>query len=420
MRFSLLASVLSASLALAAFGCAAEAQTDAEEGQSQDELRAAGAASVVKGNTAFATGLYAELKDGDDNVFYSPYSISTALAMTYAGASGSTATAMRQAMHLPTGNVHPAYKTISADLASRGNGVTAADEDRKFQLSIANSLWGEKTQPFKAPFVSTVSANYGAGLELADFRRNAERERGRINAWVEDKTNDKIKELLPPRALTTDTKLVLVNAIYFKAGWSTPFKKDHTEREPFTPLVGAKKNVDMMSAVQEMDHDATADYDAVAMPYVGDKVELVAIAPKTGTFRAFENGLTADKIDGIRSAMTSKRVNLSFPKFKIEGASVKLKAQLTKMGMGLAFADGADFRGITGAPETKIGDVVHKAFISVDEEGTEAAAATAVIMISKSSMPRPAVPATFDRPFVFAIRDIPTGTILFMGRVTKP
>lgn len=373
-----------------------------------------------QGCTEFATDLYGELTAGDDNVFFSPYSISTALAMTYAGAKGRTASAMQKTLHLPAGNVHPAFKSIAKDLDSRGDGIAAEDADRKFELSIANSIWGEKTQPFQTAFTSTVKANYGAGLELADFKRNAERERGRINTWVSDKTNDKITDLIPGGVLTSQTKMVLVNAIYFKAGWKTPFKKDNTDRAPFTPLTGAKKNVDMMGALQNMMHGSSAAYDAVAMPYVGSEVELVAIAPKAGTFRAFERDFDAAKLTEIRDGMTSKRVNLSFPKFKIEGASVKLKDQLTKMGMGLAFSDGADMSGITGKPDTKIGDVIHKAFIAVDEEGTEAAAATAVVMAAKASIPRPPVQATFDRPFLFAIRDIPTGTILFLGRVTKP
>ena len=414
-----LAALTLSAFCLFAFGCSAGPGPD-ETVEGEDELRggAASTKAVVKGNSEFATDLYQELKDGDDNVFFSPYSISSALAMTYAGANGGTATAMREALRLPSGNVHAAFKNIAAQLKSRN--ATDYRGRAGFQLSVANSLWGEKTQRFDSGFVSVVGDNYGAGLELADFLHKADAERVRINTWVSDQTNAKIKDLLPPNILKADTKLVLVNAIYFKAEWDSPFQTDNTEREPFAPLAGGSVNVDMMSQTRSMNHAATEAYDAVALPYAGNEVELVAIAPKAGTFRSFERTFDAAKLTQITGAMEPKRVALSLPKFKIEGASVKLKDKLESLGMGVAFTDSADFRGISGSRDTKIADVVHKAFIALDEKGTEAAAATAVINVARGMAPRQTITARFDRPFLFAIRDVPTGTVLFMGRVAKP
>jgi serpin B len=416
MRTRLLASLVALALSPVVAGCAADTETG-DEGEAEQELKAVSAEAVAKASNTFGTKLYATIATGDDNLFFSPYSISTALAMTYGGARGTTQSAMRKTLELPAGDVHAGFGALGRALASRSQEGNAATRP---ELNVANSLWGEKTQPFEPAYTALVKRSYGAGLEVADFLKKPEAERARINAWVEDKTNDKITDLLGQGTITSQTKLVLVNAIYFKAGWQRPFDVQNTEKADFSPLSGAKKKVDMMATTRDMPHHATAAYDAVALPYAGDDLELVAIAPKAGTFRTFESSFDATKLGTIRDAMTSQRVALELPKFRIEGASVKLKDQLTKLGMGVAFSDSADFRGITGDSSTKVGDVIHKAFIALDEKGTEAAAATAVVIMAKSAMPRPAVPAVFDRPFLFAIRDVPTGAILFMGRVTKP
>jgi len=409
--------LLVALLGLAACTASAEDPTAPSDGaDEQDVTKAVSTKALVKGNNAFAADLYGELATGDDNLFFSPYSISSALAMTYAGAKSDTAGAMRGTLHLPTGNVHAAFKALDAELAKRNK----IEGDRKgdgFQLSIANSLWGEKSQHFESAFLSTTKTNYGAGLELADFKHQPDAERVRINGWVEDKTNDKIKDLLPAGILKTDTKLVLVDAIYFKASWDKAFEPANTKKAKFTALDGKKTDVDMMSQRSRMKYVGTEDVDAVALPYLGGDVELLAIAPKTGKLRSFD----ANDIESIYGKLSVEEVNLKLPKFKIDGASVKLKDTLTKMGMGVAFSDDANFSGMTGKDELKISDVVHKAFVGLDEKGTEAAAATAVIMVGKTAVfPKQVYDVTFDRPFVFAIRDVPTGQILFMGRITKP
>ena len=420
MKIARLNAALVLGLTFALAGCSAGASDDPSDDGSEDALtKAPSTKSLVSGNTEFATDLYGELAQGNDNVFFSPYSVSAALSMTYAGAKTGTAAAMKGTLHLPSGDVHKAWKSLAAELAKR-NDVSGASEGDAFQLSMANALFGEKTQSFKSTFTGTVKANYGAGLELADFLHKADAERQRINGWVETETHDKIKNLLPQGIITADTKLVLVNAIYFKASWDKAFKTANTSKEKFTTKSGAKVDADMMYETEHLDYAAGSDYEAVAVPYLGKDVELLAIAPKAGKFASFESSFDAQKLNEIRQGMASARVNLGLPKFKIAGASVKLKDALGKLGMGVAFSDDADLSGITGKSDTKIADVVHKAFIGVDEKGTEAAAATTVVIVAKSAMPKPPVNLTLDRPFIFAIRDIPTGTILFLGRVTDP
>lgn len=415
-----LAALLSASL----FGAACAAPTDEASAppgaDSEDVTSSVSTKALVKGNSAFASDMYGEIAKTSDNVFFSPYSISAALGMTYAGAKSGTAAAMKGTMHFPSGNVHTAFKGLAAELAKRER-VEGVAPDQQFHLSVANSLWGEKTQHFETSFTKLLKDDYGAGLEAADFLHKAEAERVRINGWVEDETHDKIKDLLPQGILKSDTKLVLVNAIYFKAAWSHPFTKAATDKEKFTTMDGAKVDVDMMNAHRRMFYAGDASYDAVALPYQGGDVEMVAIAPKAGKLDAFERGLDGATIDGIRAKMDIEDVSLHLPKFKIAGASVKLKESLTKLGMGVAFTDDANLSGITGRNDTKISDVVHKAFIDLDEKGTEAAAATAVIVVSKTAIrPGRVIDVRFDRPFLFVIRDVPTGAILFMGRVANP
>jgi serpin B len=384
----------------------------------EDELKAVSVPALVRGNTELAADLYGQLSAGDDNVFFSPYSISTALAMTYAGARGQTASAMRGALSLPAGNVHGAFRALAADLDERDR---EGDKASRVELSIANALWGEKTQRFETAFTKLVRDNYKGGLEEADFKSKPDAERVRINGWVEDHTNDKIKDLLPQGILKNDTKLVLVNAIHFKAGWAKPFRAESTRKEPFTTLGGPKVQADMMATRARMKHASDANMEAIALAYAGSEIELVAIAPKAGKFKSFERDLDRAALESLYAKLDTKEVALRLPKFKIAGASVKLKDTLTKLGMGVAFTNDADLSGITGKNDTKISDVVHKAFIDLDEKGTEAAAATAVIVVSKTSVnPSQAVEAVFDRPFVFAIRDVPTGTILFLGRVANP
>ncbi len=416
---SALFTLLALTVPAATMACTAPSDEGSGAGDVEDVTSGVTTKALVKGNTAFATDLYGELTSGTDNVFFSPYSISAAIGMTYAGAHGGTATAMKGALHLPVGNVHVAFRGLADELAKRSKTVGHGGGD-PFQLSVANSLWGEKSQHFDPAFVKLLKDDYAAGLLPADFLHSADVERKRINGWVAGETNDKIKDLLPPNILQNDTKLVLVNAIYFKAGWSKPFRATATEKEAFTTLAGQSVQSDMMYARETVKYASTATYDAVAVPYSGGEVELVAIAPKAGKFSTFESSFDATALGEIYGGLAPQEVALHFPKFKIAGSSVKLKDALTKLGMGVAFTNDADLSGITGHSDTKISDVIHKAFINLDETGTEAAAATAVVVIAKSAMPHAVKDVRFDRPFIFAIRDVPTGAILFLGRVANP
>lgn len=416
---SALFTLLALTVPAATMACTAPSDEGSGAGDVEDVTSGVTTKALVKGNTAFATDLYGELTSGTDNVFFSPYSISAAIGMTYAGAHGGTATAMKGALHLPVGNVHVAFRGLADELAKRSKTVGHGGGD-PFQLAVANSLWGEKSQHFDPAFVKLLKDDYAAGLLPADFLHSADVERKRINGWVAGETNDKIKDLLPPNILQNDTKLVLVNAIYFKAGWSKPFRATATEKEAFTTLAGQSVQSDMMYARETVKYASTATYDAVAVPYSGGEVELVAIAPKAGKFSTFESSFDATALGEIYGGLAPQEVALHFPKFKIAGSSVKLKDALTKLGMGVAFTNDADLSGITGHSDTKISDVIHKAFINLDETGTEAAAATAVVVIAKSAMPHAVKDVRFDRPFIFAIRDVPTGAILFLGRVANP
>jgi serpin B len=417
-RAALLA-LLALSLGTANIACTAPTDSADQEPPTdvEDVTTKISTAALVRGNSSFATDLYGELATGKDNVFFSPYSISAALGMTYAGARTGTKSAMKGALHLPAGNVDAAFHGLGVELAKRNAPGLHGDA---FQLTVVNSLWGEKTQHIESSYLKLLEDNYGAGMELADFIHKPDAERARINAQVADDTNQKIKDLLPSGILKSDTKLVLVNAIYFKASWDKAFTKELTKKEPFTTLSGSKVDVDMMAAKRNVMFAAEAGYEAVAVPYIGGDVELVAIAPKAGTFAKFERDLDGTTIEAIYRKLAPAQVNLFLPKFKVAGASVKLKDALTKLGMGVAFSDDANLSGITGKNDTKIGDVVHKAFINLDEKGTEAAAATAVIVIGKTAVRPSNIDVRFNRPFIFAIRDVPTGAILFLGRVANP
>jgi serpin B len=342
--------------------------------------------------------------------------------MTYGGARGSTATQMASAMHytLPNVQLHPAFNALDLNLAQRPDQAANVDEKDRFQLTIANSLWGQNDWSFLPDYLDLLAVNYGAGMHLVDFKKSPESARQQINNWIADQTKNRIKNIIPAGALDPSTRLVLANAIYFKATWENEFDANSTSDRPFTLLGGETVNVPMMK--QEFSENfsyASGDgWQAVALPYKGGLTDMVIIVPDTGNFESFESGLTAERYNEIVSAMQPEQVILSMPKFTFE-ASLGLKDTLIGMGMTDAFVPlQADFSGMDGTNQLYIGDVLHKAFIAVDEKGTEAAAATVVMMMA-ASLPM-GIELTIDRPFFFVIRDVPTGTILFMGRVVDP
>ena len=375
-------------------------------------------AAAVSGNTEFATSLYQQLRGEPGNLFYSPFSISEALAMAWAGAKGETATQMATALHftLPDTQLHPAFNAIDLALMSRGEGKAGADGG-KFRLNVANALWGQMGYPFQAPFLDTLALNYGAGMHVVDFEKSPDPSRVTINDWVAERTEDRIKDLLPKGSIDSDTRLVLTNAIYFNAAWETPFETESTKDLDFTLQGGTKIQVPTMTGYQDTGYGEGEGWAAMDMPYDGHELSMVLVLPAAGPLDAFEPSLTSARIDEILSGMGHRSVNVTLPRFKVESA-FSLKDQLSKLGMPLAFSDGADFSAIDGKGGLAIGDVVHKAFVNVNEAGTEAAAATGVTF-GITSAPEPAE-IHFDRPFLFFIRDIATKSVLFVGRVADP
>jgi serpin B len=373
-------------------------------------------AAAVAGNTAFAADLYKQVRDEPGNLFMSPHSISTALAMTFAGANGTTATQMAQVLHftLPPEQLHPAFNKLDLELASRA--ASANGKTIPFRLTTANAIFGQTGWEFMRPFLDTLAVSYGAGLRVLDFAADPEAQRLLINDWVEAKTNARIKDLLPAGSITELTRLVLTNAIYFSAAWDEPFKASETADRPFMIASGQTISVPTLHQNHERGYGEGAGYRVAELPYDGNQLSMVVVVPDD--LAAFEASLSAEKLGEIMSSVSTHALDLTLPKFKFE-APLGLKKTLMSLGMVDAFtSDVADFSGIDGTRRLAITDVLHKGFVAIDENGTEAAAATAVI-IGTTSVPQPAT-LVVDRPFVFFIRDLPTGAILFIGRVVDP
>lgn len=375
--------------------------------------------ALVDGNSAFAFNLYQSLKGQSGNLFFSPFSISLALAMTYAGARGQTETQMAGALRytLPQDRLHPAFNALDLALLNRAKNPQDTKAEG-FKLNIVNAIWGQKGYQFLPAYLDTLAQNYDAGLRVLDFQKAREQSRVTINDWVAEQTANRIKDLIPQGSINELTRLVLTNAIYFKAAWLNQFNKDSTSNGAFHLDGGATVTVPMMRQSEEFNYAEGQGYQAVELPYVGRQLSMVILLPASGNFSAFENALTVQKADAIIKSLGNRQVNLVMPKFTFE-SSFGLKSALSGMGMPVAFSDFADFSGMSGGKDLLIQDVVHKAFVGVDENGTEAAAATAVI-VGVTSMPANPVDVTIDRPFIFLIRDIPTGAVLFLGRVVNP
>lgn len=377
---------------------------------------------VVQGNNEFALKLYAGLRAQEGNLFLSPYSISTALAMTYAGARGRTEAQMAEVLHFPTARgeapldpaqFHLAFGAIINDLNQRA-------EKADFQLSVANALWGQKGYAFLAEFLELVEARYEGKLTEVDFVRATEQARTTINGWVEEKTNDKIKELIQPGVLDQMTRLVLTNAIYFKGNWAKQFEEDRTSEAPFTLAGGEKVDAAMMNQSGDFPYMEAEDFQALELPYVNDELSMIVLLPKkTDGLAEFEKRLTAEDLGKWLAKLRKREVVVSLPKFEMT-RQFSLASVLKSMGMTDAFSRGADFSGMSGSRDLFISAVIHKAYVDVNEEGTEAAAATAVTVKLTSVLPDRRVVFRADHPFLFLIRDNKSGSILFIGRVMNP
>ncbi len=369
---------------------------------------------LAASNNAFALDLYARVRGQGGNLFLSPYSISSALAMTHAGARGNTAAQMAKALHfdLDGAKLHEAFGKLTGDL-------NAAGAKSDFALTVANALWVQEGFELLKEYLGLTKSAYGASPHPVDFAKATEAARQTINRWVEEQTRDKIKDLIPKGMLGSLARLVLTNAIYFKGRWATEFFADHTRERPFTLASGEKVSVPTMHHMAGFPFLQGDGFQAIALPYKGDALSMVILLPaKADGLPALEKSLSAESLVKWIAAMKAQDVFVALPKFKAT-TTLLLAETLQAMGMPDAFRlPPADFSGMTGKKDLFISQVIHKAFVDVNETGTEAAAATAVIM-EGAAAPQ-FVEFTADHPFLFLIRDNRSGSILFLGRLANP
>ena len=381
---------------------------------------AADAQALLAGNNAFAFDFYRQVRGDGGNQVYSPYSISLAMAMLYGGAEGETASQIANSLHftLPPDQFHPALNALALDLAQRPAQSKKIDSKSTLQLSIANAVWGQRDYPFEKAYLDLLAVNYGAGVRLLDFAAAPDSARQQINDWADQETKGKIKDVMPPGSIDPSTRLVLANAIYFKAAWQEAFVKKLTHAAPFTLLDGSQVQVPTMQTDGGIPVRVGSGegYQALALPYKGGLAEMVIILPDQGMFESVESKLDAAQFAAILYKLKPSHLTLYMPKFEFS-VGFDLKAVLSALGMPLAFdMTKADFSSITKSERLYAQQAMHKAYILVNEEGTEAAAVTFNIQ-APASMPQE---LHIDRPFIFIIRDAPTETILFVGRVLNP
>jgi len=385
-----------------------------------------GIQEVVNANNQFAFELYSELdKSERGNIFYSPYSISAALAMTYEGAKGQTADEMKSVFHFPE------YEILRPNFAAIYNGIN--EENNAYELRTGNALWAQQDYAFLEDYMSTVEKYYGGKAANLDFVRKTEESRQTINSFIEEQTNNKIKELIPPGVLNEMTRLVLTNAIYFKGTWEWEFDKSDTEDREFKITPDNAVQVPMMYMENDKASFNYADLEKLQileLPYKGDGISMLILLPKQGENYDVETGdtitydytledieLSSEKLEEYKAEMHETKLDAIYmPKFEFE-TKYFMKDTLSAMGMPTAFGN-ADFSGMDGTKDLYISSVIHQAYVKVDEEGTEAAAATAVVMELKAIMPRNIFRA--DHPFIFIIQERETGNILFLGKVVDP
>ncbi len=374
--------------------------------------------ALAASNHQFALDLYSRLRTRKGNLFFSPYSLWTALAMTYAGAHGPTARQMAAVLHFPfaSQHLHPAFSALIKDLQ-------AASQFPGCRLCIANALWGQQGYGFVSSFLQRTQQHYGAGLNEVDFAADHEAARRTINAWVEEQTEHRIQELLKPGIVDPLTRLVLTNAIYFRGAWALPFSVRLTRRLPFRTENGSEVPVPFMHRTYKVKYLQEKTFQAMELPYAGDRLNMVVFLPRhEASLAAFEQGLSAESLAGWMGRLRSQEVNIYLPRFKVT-ADFLLNDELSALGMPLAFdAEAADFSELDGGqkPGIFIAAVIHKAYVDVNEEGTEAASATGVVMAPRAAAPRELPEFRADHSFLFLIRDSRTGSILFLGRLANP
>jgi serpin B len=382
------------------------------------------AVDLAEANQAFAFELYrAVIKDQPGNLIFSPYSISLAFSMVYAGARGESEAQMAQVMgFLAQAAHHPAFNALDQKLNALGS---EAPEDEftgePFQLSIANAMWGQQGYPFKQEFLETLALNYGAGLRAVDFKSDPEAARQAINQWINEQTQGRIPEMAPEGTIDPMTRLALANAIYFKGGWQYPFSESATEDGPFTLLDGRQVSVPLMSRFPELTPYLERDgFKAALLPYTGGAIDMLVILPEEGRFESVEAQMNAEFLSTFHQEAVWKNMRLVMPKLDFE-SQFDLVELLTEMGMPAPFdMQRADLSGIAEEENLYISGAMHKANITVDEKGTEAAAATLIVVGATGIQEDELLELRLDRPFIFTILERETGTILFLGRVINP
>jgi serpin B len=371
--------------------------------------------SVVNANNQFAFELYSKYKSKEDNIFFSPYSISSALAMTYEGARGQTADEIQSVFHFPKDDSlrRESFLKIYEQINKK---------DKKYQLRTANALWAQKDYKFLAEYFNLIDQYYRGKVTNLDFISQTEQSRITINNWVEEQTDNKIRNLIPPGVLNEMTRLVLTNAIYFKGFWDKQFDKKETKEEDFRTSPGNTVKVQMMSLTgeeAEFNYTETERLQILELPYEGEELSMLILLPKGDDLNALEESLNTENLSEWRNRLIEQRVEVYIPKFKFE-TKYFMAEDLKGMGMPTAFSMNADFSGMTGKKDLFISQVIHQAFVEVNEEGTEAAAATAVVWKGLSVRPKSIKIFKADHPFIFVIQEKETGDILFLGRVTNP
>ncbi|MGE0708983.1 MAG: serpin family protein [Planctomycetota bacterium] len=380
------------------------------------------AKAAADGSNGFAVDLYRAIKDQPGNQFFSPYSVSVALAMTREGARGETAAEMDRVLHFPQdlAKAHEALRLGLVPPVHEEYGEHGREKRPAFALEVANRLWGQQGSQFVPAFLKTLDDRYAAPLERIDFRQTAAA-RKRINDWVAERTKDKIKDIVPEGLPEPDTRLALANAIYFKASWTHPFREHGTKDEAFHLGGGQDAQVKLMRVGGRFALGEDERVQVLELPYGRGETSMVVVLPKDPAgLKQVEGALSAEALGGWLRLLRRQRVDVALPRFEFT-VPLDLTETLQGMGMRRAFSGQADFSGMSTEERLFIGVVLHKAFVAVDEKGTEAAAAT-VVMMEKGAAPRPETPAVFraDHPFLFLIRDTRSGAILFMGRVLDP
>ena len=376
--------------------------------------RPADSSVIAQGTNAFALNLYSALRPQPGNLFLSPFSIETAMSMVYLGARGQTARQMAAVLHLPSGphEVQSAFTTLLSALQSAG-------KTHGYQLDIANGLWAQQGYPFLSAYLAAMRSAYSAEIDSVDFARQPQAVASMINSWVAQRTHDKIKDLFAPSAFHPDTRLVLANAIYFKGAWARAFNPEFTQDDTFTAAGGAKIQVHMMQQQGSFDYFDAGSYQLLQLPYKDGTLAMDIFLPlKTDGLPAFEKSLTAETLAASLSKIHPAMVRVGLPRFTM-ASSFELNRELAALGMPLPFERGADFSGMSDrGRELNLSTVVHKAWVDVNEQGTEAAAATGIGIVATAVIRYNDF--RVDHPCFFLIRDLSSGAVLFMGRLDNP